>query len=242
MRILVLFGPLCLSFRKEIDFSVLRTDTRGLTGSALGFVRIAQELKALGHEVDLSVVSPQTEFEGMRIGAAQGRYDLAVAINEPDELRGIDASFRVCMTWLNDWTFCKVGFSEFVDLYCSPSAAHMEKFRTDPKWHRVQTDPSHPDGHETFVFDEAKWCAIELGCDPSDAPVEKIPARVVYTSSPDRGLHWLLQEWPVIKLAVPEATLHIFYRLEPWIRGFDNTPYFPRTGPERCTSRKRCNG
>jgi glycosyltransferase involved in cell wall biosynthesis len=45
----------------------------------------------------------------------------------------------------------------------------------------------------------------------------KVPGRVVYCSSPDRGLHWLLQEWPHIKRAVPHAHLRIFYRLQKWI-------------------------
>lgn len=35
--------------------------------------------------------------------------------------------------------------------------------------------------------------------------------RIVYTSSYDRGLQHLLEMWPDIKKAVPEAELHVFY-------------------------------
>ena len=65
----------------------------------------------------------------------------------------------------------------------------------------------------------------------------KIPHRVAHCSSPDRGLHHLLGAWPEIRRAVPDATLHVFYRLAPWIRGFDQTPYFPPIEPLR----KRAN-
>lgn len=245
MRILVLFGPLCLSFRKEIDFSTLRSDPRGLTGSELGFVCLARELKAMGHDVELSVVSPQTEWEGMRIGEAKGRYDLALAINEPDTLRGVEADFRAVAFWLNDVTFCQVGFDQFVDLYFSPSEPHRQQMLTNPAWHRVAPIPSQPDGQEHYEPQPEKWVTVQLGCEPERfnqftggdltplEPLPKIPGRCIYSSSPDRGLHWLLQEWPAIKRAVPHATLHIFYRLEPWIRGFDSTPYFPPIEPNR---------
>ena len=37
------------------------------------------------------------------------------------------------------------------------------------------------------------------------------PKRCIYTSSYDRGLQHLLEMWPGVKKAVPEAKLHIFY-------------------------------
>lgn len=37
------------------------------------------------------------------------------------------------------------------------------------------------------------------------------PKRLIYSSSPDRGLVYLLRMWPEIKKAVPEAELHVFY-------------------------------
>lgn len=35
--------------------------------------------------------------------------------------------------------------------------------------------------------------------------------RVIYTSSPDRGLEHLLKMWPDVKKAVPDAELHVCY-------------------------------
>ena len=45
---------------------------------------------------------------------------------------------------------------------------------------------------------------------PSVMP-RREPHKVVWTSSPDRGLVYLLKMWPDIIKAVPDATLHIFY-------------------------------
>lgn len=46
--------------------------------------------------------------------------------------------------------------------------------------------------------------------------VARVPGRVFYGSSYDRGLKELLEEWPKIKLAVPEATLRIAYGWQTW--------------------------
>lgn len=40
---------------------------------------------------------------------------------------------------------------------------------------------------------------------------ERVPYRFVWCSSPDRGLEELLKMWPLIKQAMPSATLKIFY-------------------------------
>lgn len=256
MRLTLLFGPLCLAFRGEVRFSDLWTDPRGLTGSELGLVRIAEELAALGHDVTVHVKSPEagTTQRGFRVESPETQIapcDATIAINEPDLNRGAPAgALRVTCFWLNGMTHCQVGFDAHNDLYLSPSAPHLHEIMMREAWRAVAPIPSHPDGQERYEPNADKWAVVDLGCDPwrydlnedretspeigvEMQPIEKIPGRAIYSSSPDRGLHWLLQEWPVIKLAAPHATLHIFYRLEPWIRGFDNTPYFPPIEPNR---------
>jgi len=236
VKIAVAFGPLCLAFRGSFDFDNLWSDPKGLTGSELGFVRIAQELKKLGHTVELFTVATQTEWNGMRVRpwseSGLDQYDAAVAINEPDLLKPMRAKLRVAECWLNDFTFCKPGFEKHVDLFTSCSAPHLAKVLTDPNWRHVNVTPQTPRGAFVWEPNPAKWIVNELGCDPV-APRAKVPGRVVHTSSPDRGLHWLLQAWPLVLAKVPHATLKIFYRLEPWLRGFDNVAYFPPIEPLR---------
>ena len=68
--------------------------------------------------------------------------------------------------------------------------------------HKPQTPPSN------------KWCVVPDGCDPElYATTNKYKGRIIYMSAPDRGLHWLLQEWPNIKVAVPYASLRVFYHM-----------------------------
>jgi glycosyltransferase involved in cell wall biosynthesis len=49
-------------------------------------------------------------------------------------------------------------------------------------------------------------------------PEEKLennPHRVIWGSSPDRGLHWFLSEWGYIREKVPDAEIHIYYGWTP---------------------------
>jgi len=231
VKIALLYGRWCLSFRGSLPLKGHRQDPRGLTGSEFGFIRIAQELTKLGHEVTCYTVSDETEFEGITvkstddIGQIDSSCDVAISINEPELLRDCKAKFRVCQMWLNSFDFCRVGFDEHVDLWCSPSQGHLDMVLREPHdVHLTETGAT-----ALYIADPNKWCVLPLGCDPEryDIGVAKVPGRVVYCSSPDRGLHWLLQEWPAIKRAVPHATLKIFYRLRAWIDGFNATGYSP---------------
>lgn len=231
MKLAIIFGPMCLTFRKSLSFVGHRQDPRGLSGSEVGFIRIAQELHALGHDVTAYTVADETEYEGIKVRPLDARaeidesFDAAIAINEPDSLRDVRAKVKVCEFWLNEFSFCRPGFEQGVDLFVSPSEAHRE-------YHLKGEMPTATSQAGVFGpmyrADPANWTAIELGCDPERYPttIAKVPGRVVYCSSPDRGLHWVLQEWPAIKAAVPHATLRIFYRLRPWIDSFKTTKFY----------------
>jgi glycosyltransferase involved in cell wall biosynthesis len=205
LRIDVSYPEMCLlpgrSFGETWD------DPR--TGSEVAWRRIAEELKALGHDVD--------RVHGPRwVGT-----DVSIAINDPRLLKNAPG-LRVCEFLLNEFSFCnQEPFDDYTDLYISPSEAHRQKAIGD--W---------------GAPDASKWQVNHLGCDPdtpegrrnlhgADGLGRRIPGRVVYCSSPDRGLHRVLEAWPAIKRGVPHATLKVFYRLEKWFRDFDQTPYYP---------------
>jgi glycosyltransferase involved in cell wall biosynthesis len=196
MRIAVTYGPMCLMRSPEETWNDPRT------GSEVGWRRIVEELRELGHDVS---ATPRDYHASV---------DVAVSINEPDSLRVFpNAKLRVCMFWLNEFSFCKEGFDDHVDLYLSPSEAHRQK--AIGEWGAPRPE---------------KWRVTYLGCSPRDflgGANARVLGRAVYCSSPDRGLHRVLEQWPAIKRAVPHASLKVFYRLEPWFRGFDSTPYYP---------------
>lgn len=200
MRIAVTYGPMCLQRSVEETWNDPRT------GSEIGWRRIVEGLRARGHDV-----SPLTDYNAMG-NAGECTWDAVVSINEPDTLRLYKAKLRICMFWLNGFSFCKEGYGDHVDLYFSPSEAHRQK--AIGEWGAVSPE---------------KWGVDYLGCDGHvpDAGTGRIAGRAVYCSSPDRGLHRVLEAWPRIRRAVSGATLKIFYRLQPWIDELKATPYYP---------------
>ena len=60
------------------------------------------------------------------------------------------------------------------------------------------------------------------------------PKLIVYGSSYDRGLEWLLKMWPGVKKEVPEAKLRIFYGWQLFDIGY-------RDNPERMAWREKMN-
>jgi hypothetical protein len=223
MRIALSFSPWLLAHRPTgIDFSCVYTDERGTTGSEYGLARIAEELVKLGHEVEIFTRSPSTEWHGMRIRPWEERnyvdrsYDAAISFNIPDDLRVTCARFQMTIFWLNNFSFCQPGFDQCNDLFVSPSNAHREM--AIHRWKTLQNGQRYDARPE-------QWDWAPLGVDPEKYGHQaKIPGRVIYCSSPDRGLHHLLNEWPAIKAAVPHASLHIFYRLMPWVEDMLKVP------------------
>jgi len=211
MKIAVLLGEFSVGAR-PLDFNNIWDSPRGLTGTDLSTVMISKELAKLGHEVYLFTIHKNSEailtpWEGVHLCHYRDRFividnnfDVLITINEPDSLRGINSTaLKICWEFLNDFNFCSPGFDELIDVWLSPSQMLLDYLVN------LQN------------LDKNKWGVLPLGCDPNLYEDKRIPGRVIWTSSADRGLHWLLQVWPKVKIAVPEATLKIFYHF-----GFDN--------------------
>lgn len=225
MRIALLYDPWLLSARGSLDLEDYRNDPRGLSGSEMCAVRLFEEL---GREHPVTLFTASKNGRGAWERRGEQEYDLAISINCPDPLRDVKAKHKTVYALLNDFSFCKAGFEQHVDLFVSPSQSHLEQCLTRESWRRVEVSPTHPDGKVQWDPSSKPWAVVPLGCDPERyAGHAKVPGRVVYTSSPDRGLHLLLQEWPAIRRAVPHATLRIFYRTRAWIQAFEGTDYYP---------------
>lgn len=228
LKLSFIYGPYCLKFRK-FDFSNIWDDPRGLSGSELSYLRVALGMKAKGHDVHLYTLMEGKKFEsweGLKIHDFQELhsikepFDAAISWNESEVLQILDPiTLRIVSHQLNSFNHCTPSVHDFVDIWASPSEAHK----------LMLTTGYVPMGSELglrdcyYVPNMAKWEVVPHGCDLwrydkyFDQGLKKTPGRVIWGSSPDRGLHWLLQEWPKIKRAVPEASLRIFYRLKPWL-------------------------
>jgi hypothetical protein len=202
MKIAFVLGKFSTASR-PLDFNDINGSSRGLTGSELGIICTADEMVKLGHEVVLFTcltANPQPdEYCKIKIRhvdqfSIDPSYDAVVSWNEPDYLRYVPPGvLRICSQMLNDWPYCQPGFEDYTDIFTCPSQRHLE---------HVAPQTKAPQ----------KFMVIQLGCDPSWYTYDsKIPGRVIWASSADRGLHMLLQEWHKIKAAAPHAHLKIFY-------------------------------
>lgn len=109
-----------------------------------------------------------------------------------------------------------------------PWETHYEHIVCVSNWHRHYFLSRHH-------IPESKVVTIPNGLDPLDfkeVPVwKKKPRRVIYASSPMRGLEELLSVWPTIAWRVKDAELHVYYGFEDWIAlgGGDKAKRLQRT-------------
>jgi glycosyltransferase involved in cell wall biosynthesis len=210
MKIAFVFGSFCIS--RPFDFTRLFDDDRGLTGSEVACFCYAKEMAALGHEVTIFTITVNTPDAWSWYGTTIRHYDAYVASDKrqfdvimawmnPDFIHGVEPGpLRVVDQQLNDFGYCRPGWEPFVDMIGGLSETHTDYLKT--------CAPSVPTN---------KWESFYNGVDTSSFDVcEKVKGRVIYASSPDRGLHLLLQQWPHIRRRVPSAHLRIFYNFDPW--------------------------
>jgi hypothetical protein len=229
MKLAFIYAPWLLTFRGGFDFETLWDDPRGLTGSEVGILSTAREASRAGHDVTIFTMSTQVQWGGIHVRpfeeltTCEQHFDASISWNDPATFPKYPG-LKVFEQMLNGFSYCAPGFESIPDLWTSPSAEHKRMHLTTPSMQTAR-DGYQPD------LSAIDWEVVPLGC---AYPVASngflnshVEGRVVYTSSPDRGLHLLLQEWPKIKAAVPHATLHIFYRLRPWIDDLKKAPYWP---------------
>lgn len=185
MKIAVLLGAFSVGAR-PLDIATAYTSDRGLTGTELAFMRVSEELSKLGHEVKqyLGDAEPRNEWE---------QFDAILNFNEPNLFRGIQGPKRILYMMLNDFSFVKPDFDPWVDHYVGVCQKHADYVA------------------DAYPQTKGNWSVVPLGCDPHLYSDKRVPGRVIWCSSADRGLHWLLQMWPDIKAAVPAAHLRVFY-------------------------------
>jgi glycosyltransferase involved in cell wall biosynthesis len=251
-KIAFIYGPYALGgqYINRFNLNNLWTDARGLTGSELSYFRIATEMAAIGHEVHLfSYFQPTdpTIWNDLRIHELEEfpclspAFPVAYSWNEPDPIRNCNA-FKLVNLQINSFSHCRRGFEDIIDLWTSPSVAHRDRILQGS--HLANTDYVDDSGY-LYQPDPNKWMVVNNGCDPErydalfESGIQKVPGRVIWASSPDRGLHWLLQEWPKIKKAVPHAHLRIFYKIQPWIDSLVDCYAIPNSDIAELVNRAR---
>jgi glycosyltransferase involved in cell wall biosynthesis len=201
----------------------------GLTGSEGSFFNLARTLAERDHEVVVFCDTPSEQDHSagfkmlpMHTLAAFPKVegvDAVLAWNEPDYLKFAPVgAVRVCDQQLNDFGYAGGGWYQqagrwigphvtqdwrkLVDVWVSPSQNHNGN---------VMRRENLPKSTCTVIPN-----SVDLGLF-TGTPPKRNPHRAVYCSSPDRGLHHVLSLWPAVRAQVPDAELHVFYSLTPWL-------------------------
>jgi len=189
---------------KPVDPGKIWSSSRGLTGSELACVMYALELSRLGHGVTLFMNFERPgDIEGVTCCPYQEWWDiyhrqnrdalLAWITPEPLEIAN-SSQFRIFNQQVSNFNLCKPGWEQYVDFLAPLSSSHAR----------------HMSGMTSLPRD--RWRVMHNGVDLEVfKPGKKEPGKMIWASSHDRGLHWLLEAFPSIRRRVPGAELHVFY-------------------------------
>jgi glycosyltransferase involved in cell wall biosynthesis len=180
-------------------------ETTGLGGSETAAIRLAQELSELGWVVTVyGEIEPATVFRDViykhwRAFDPMEPRDCVIASRVPQIFdRPIKA--RRKLLWLHD--------TDVGPELTERRLERIDAILTLSGWHERHVKGLYP-------FAASKVTRVRNGIHapyftrPTEAPERA--KRVVYTSSPDRGLDLLLELWPRVREQVPDAELWFSY-------------------------------
>ncbi len=202
LRIALFYPSNCVW--KPVDPANIWSSSRGLTGSEIAFFMYALELSRRGHGVtvftkftkggDIEKVTC-CQYEEWESIYKNQHWDALCSWMTPEPLFSAPSgSLRLFNQQVSDFNMCRPGWENVVDLVAPLSSSHARYMRP------------------TTSFPSDKWRVMHNGVD-TDAfkPGTKVPGKMVWASSHDRGLHWLLEVFPKVRARVPHANLHVFY-------------------------------
>jgi glycosyltransferase involved in cell wall biosynthesis len=224
-RVAVALGKLGSRVHGQLDASRPFDDERAFaTGTVSGFWSIVWGLAELGFEVDAYADVRQEIMDAEHLAGAnvyhintwkewtnfsEGEdddgtsYDAYLSILESDLLAEVPAGKpRICIQWLNDFSYANADPLEVVDLFACPSRTHADYLA------------------RKVMIPAEKITVVPLCSNPELFNLRNGPRRplsIAYASSPDRGLHHLIEMFPEVRKRVPGAELRVYYRVEPWL-------------------------
>lgn len=187
-------------------WSPLQIDEKGLGGSETGAVKLAESFVQMGFDVAV-----YGEFEGVVNGvhyAKASQFDpgapylgslpawLMIGSRIPVAAAMVNAQNRIL--WMHD--------VDCADALTPELADRLTRVIVLSDWHRGHVQSRYP------WLDAEKLLVIGDGIEQVTEALRP-PKRhsFVYASSPDRGLHLLLDWWPAIRQMWPDATLDVYY-------------------------------
>jgi glycosyltransferase involved in cell wall biosynthesis len=173
----------------------------GIGGSETAVIEVSRRLAAAGHRVRVFCNTPEEglfdRVEYRSLGSLEDvtGCDLLIAWRDALPLEWVPG--RVKWLWVHDTTIHNA----------RPWSLHSAgRVLALSQWHAQHLTAEHG----------VEWEKVAVTRNGIDlARFAHTPARhehrVIYSSSPDRGLEQLLDAWPAVRATVPDAELHVFY-------------------------------
>jgi len=201
---IAMWAPLTAEIWGPFSPDVLRAD-RQIGGAETSLVHISKGLAAQGHSV--------TVFHRL---CEPGVYD-NVAWKPAQEYNPREC-YDALICW-DDSEPCKAdpcAHAVILAAACNTQPHLQPNYRIDwavmlSEWQRKTLCQQYPNlslDRSSVIGDgvDLKQYAVK-----NDEKIGPIPNRIIYCSSPDRGLHHILRLWPKVRERIPDAELHIYY-------------------------------
>jgi glycosyltransferase involved in cell wall biosynthesis len=180
-------------------------DSKGLGGSETAVVRLAEAFARQGHR---PIVYSNVDEPGYYNGACyrdashfrtEIESDIYIAWRAPEQADW-EINTKQLVLWMHD--------TDAGDRLTPSRARKFDAIVVLTEWHKKFMLEKYP------FLKEEKLVVIGNGVDFSrfEGKVKRDSKRVIYSSSPDRGLDVILEGiWPKVVEAVPDAELHVYY-------------------------------
>ncbi len=191
-------------------------EERGMGGSETMLWELAKRLRKLGHRVRVfGHTTPSDEgiyegvewFDAHRFGNITCDVLISSRMPAAFDVPGVEAKAR--LLWVHD-------------IHCGDALtferdSKIDRYLVLSQWHREFFLKVYPNTNPNKVHVTRNGIDVE-----AFGPLgERDPHKLIYSSSPDRGLQTLLDVMPEIRARVPDATLEIFYGFENWKKSIE---------------------
>lgn len=177
----------------------------GLGGSETAVIRLAEEMAKLGARVTVysDIDEPgyynMVRYRDIEHYRPEVTTDLFISWRFPEAIDQ-KPNAKVKVLWMHD--------TDAGDRLTEGRFWEFSSVVVQTEWHREHMTKTYP------WINSERLVILGNGVDFSkfDPEIERNPLRVVYASSPDRGLDVILEGiWPLVVEAVPNAELHYYY-------------------------------
>lgn len=209
----------------------------GIGGSETAAIHMANQLTLLGHEVVVYANCPSQFIDADEDGKFPNSMDVEWVNYQESVVRNLDCdvfvSSRTPMAKRMLMVKCKQAWLWMHDLHCGPdwdnvigtdhdkvlclSAWARDRFLSYYTGVEAEKVVVTSNGLDMSRFEDSR---LRPGDQHLPGPkMERLPLRVTWSSSPDRGLDRLLDMWPKIyDVYGAGSTLHVYYGFDTWKR------------------------